>query len=250
MIDMIDLRQAIVFNSPRDIADWPVTGRITEMQIHPSRSPNEGCSFVFDQADRWPTTAENMPSGMGGLQYTVWPVVRINGQWVTSGIIEMWRGRPNTGSPPSKLGEDWAYDGRWGPMAGYMPAVGEQMGFFLSAGDARGVGTVTSVRERTAVVLINLPANDEGTFTFPDSEPIPTPVPTPDPPPVPVPPPAPGGCPCDARLAVIEAKLELVGNAIEAMLTAIATAQAPSYTGRIFGAAFTLTPVAPKKENR
>jgi hypothetical protein len=50
-------------------------------------------------------------------------------------------------------------------MYGYQPQVGEQMGFFVSAGNARGTTTVTSVRERSNVVLVNLPANDTGVFT-------------------------------------------------------------------------------------
>lgn len=51
-------------------------------------------------------------------------------------------------------------------MQGHQPVVGEQMGFFLTAGNARGVGTVTSVRERTNVVLLSVPANDSGAFAF------------------------------------------------------------------------------------
>jgi hypothetical protein len=105
----------------------------------------------------------------------VWAVVKVNGQWYTSGFIQMWRQRASTGAPlteivpgtgSSQFAVNWAYDGRWGPMAGHQAVAGEQMGFFVSAGNARGVGTVTSVRERSNVVLINLPVNDTGTFTF------------------------------------------------------------------------------------
>jgi hypothetical protein len=49
-------------------------------------------------------------------------------------------------------------------MMGHQPQVGEQMGFFVSAGDARGVGGVTSRRERSNVILVNLPAGDSGSF--------------------------------------------------------------------------------------
>ena len=100
-------------------------------------------------------------------QYTVWAVVRIGGQWYTSGYIQMWNGRASTGAPLlTDFAMNWAYDGRWGPMMGHQPQVGEQMGFFVTAGNARGDPTVTSFRERSNVVIVNLPANDEGTFSF------------------------------------------------------------------------------------
>jgi len=79
----------------------------------------------------------------------------------------MWRGRASTGAPIlTNFATNWAYDSRWGPMAGYQPHVGEQMGFFLSAGNARGETDVSSVRERTNVVVVALPAGDSGNFTF------------------------------------------------------------------------------------
>ena len=66
----------------------------------------------------------------------------------------------------SDFAANWAYDGRWGPMAGYRPRAGEQMGFFLSAGDARLWGTVISVRERSNVVVVPLPAGDSGSWSW------------------------------------------------------------------------------------
>jgi hypothetical protein len=81
----------------------------------------------------------------------------------------MWQGRPSTGAPIIAHWNNWAYDGRWGPLdyhTGYWPKVGEQMAFFVSAGNARGVTTVTSRRERTNVVVVPLPAGDNGSFTF------------------------------------------------------------------------------------
>jgi hypothetical protein len=97
----------------------------------------------------------------------VWAAVNQSGTWNTSGFIQMWRGRASTGGPIiAEFARNWAYDSRWGPMAGYQPHAGEQMGFFLSAGNARGVTTVTSLRERTNVVVVPLPAGDNGSFTF------------------------------------------------------------------------------------
>jgi hypothetical protein len=79
----------------------------------------------------------------------------------------MWRGRGSTGAPIlAEFARNWAYDARWGPIAGYQPHAGELMGFFLSAGNARGVTTVTSLRERTNVVVVPLPPGDNGSFAF------------------------------------------------------------------------------------
>jgi hypothetical protein len=158
--DALNLGQAAVYNSPPDIASWSATGTITRLDMS-----SAGLSFQFTTQQSWPDV---VPPGFAGpLQYTVWAVVNINGRWNTSGFIQMWRGRPNTGAPIlSDFAKNWAYDARWGPMAGYQPHVGEQMGFFLSAGDARGQIGVSSVRERTNVVVVSLPANDTGSFTF------------------------------------------------------------------------------------
>jgi hypothetical protein len=153
-----------VYNSPPDVASWPITGGISSVQFAHGTT---GISFVFPQQNTWP---DYTPPGWNGpLQYTVWAVLKINGRWDMSGIVQMWRGRPGTGATitvNNDFSRNWAYDSRWGPLYGYQPVVGEQMGFFCSAGDARGVGTVTSVRERTNVVLITLPPGDLGVFTF------------------------------------------------------------------------------------
>lgn len=164
-VDNIDLTSVIIFNSPPDIASWPVTSQITGLVMRPSASPTPGLAFSFSTQDTWPNA---IPAGwQGGVQYTVWAVVNIGGQWYTSGFIEMWKGRPNTGAPIlTDFASNWAYDARWGPMNGHHPVVGEQMGFFLSAGDARGRTEPTSVRERTNIVLANLPAGDSGTFSY------------------------------------------------------------------------------------
>lgn len=192
--DAIDLHQVSVYNSPADVANWPVTASITHLDM---RSP-AGLSFRFTAENSWP---DYIPQGWTGpLQYTVWAVVNVNGRWATSGFIQMWKGRPSTGAPIlSDFAQNWVYDGRWGTMAGYQPHPGEIMGFFLTAGDARGQGGATSVRERTNVVTVALPANDTGSFDFasggyppiytppPAPQPIPTPLPVP---PVSLPPPS------------------------------------------------------------
>jgi hypothetical protein len=157
--DAIDLSQVSVYNSPGDIASWPATVRITSLTMR----PGAGVSIGFNS--NWPDFTP--PGWSGSIQYTVWAVVKVNGHWNTSGFIEMWRGRDSTGAPIlTDFARNWAYDARWGPMAGYQPQVGEQMGFFVSAGDARGFSGVTSVRERSNVVVVSLPAGDSGSFGF------------------------------------------------------------------------------------
>lgn len=172
--DAIDLSTAVVHNSPADIASWSRTHALTALHMRPEGTAAEpGLSFESPARSAWPNYTP--PGWDGPIQYTVWAGVRINGVWHVSGIIQMWRERVATGAPLLTFGPgctvnnfacNWVYDGRWGAMAGYQPRAGEAMIFFLSAGNARGVTTVTSVRERTNVVMVNLPANDTGDWTF------------------------------------------------------------------------------------
>lgn len=160
------LAGAEVFNSPPDVASWAVTTEITRIEMRDSSAGDAaGLSFRFSARDSWP---DYTPPGWDGpIQYTVWPVVNVGGRWYTSGIIQMWRDRTATGAPLlTDFAINWVYDGRWGPMEGHDPVVGEQMGFFVTAGNARGIGEVTSVRERSNVVVVQLPAGDVGDFEF------------------------------------------------------------------------------------
>jgi hypothetical protein len=159
--DAINLSTVRVYNSPADVASWAQTGRITSL----SMSPVNGLNLEFTTKNSWP---DYTPPGWDGpIEYTVWAVVNVGSQWYTSGFIQMWRGRASTGAPIlTDFAPNWAYDARWGPMAGYHPHVGEKMGFFVTAGNARNVGTVTSLRERSNVVMVSLPAGDSGYFTF------------------------------------------------------------------------------------
>lgn len=160
--DALDLSTVQVFNSPADVASWPITTHLTQLTM---QSPDVGLSFSFSALATWPDYTP--PGWTGPLQYTVWAVVDVGGTWYTSGYIQMWNGRASTGAPIlSDFAINWAYDGRWGPMMGHQPVVGELMGFFVTAGNARGVSDVTSLRERSNVVLVHLPAGDNGVFTF------------------------------------------------------------------------------------
>src|SRR5438128_2711838 len=132
--DAIDLSQAAVYNSPADVASWPITAGITTLQMRPRGVRPDGLAFTSPAIDKWPNYTP--PGWDGPIQYTVWAVVRINGQWYTSGFIQMWHTRASTGAPIlTDFAINWAYDNRWGPMRGHQPQVGEQMGFFLTAGN-------------------------------------------------------------------------------------------------------------------
>jgi hypothetical protein len=169
LIDAIDPSQITIYNSPKDVASWPVTTQITRLEMQPTGSGQAGLNLTFSPAlaESWkfftnPATGDN-------YQYTVWAGVKVNGQWYASGFILMWQGRPSTGAPIlTDFHKNWAYDPvRWGQMFNYYPQPGDQMAFFVSAGDARGVTTVSSVRERSNVVLVTLPANDTGVVSMP-----------------------------------------------------------------------------------
>ena len=100
-----------------------------------------------------------MPPGWdGGIQYTLWAVEQINGQWITAGGVEFWKGLARQGGPPSRLAANWYYSpGVWGELAGHQPAPGEQVGFFVTAGDQRAKD-VRIVTARSNVVLIPFPS--------------------------------------------------------------------------------------------
>jgi hypothetical protein len=157
--DAINLFQAKVYNSPSDVASWPATSTLTRLDLMPS-----GVHVESTKQDSWPEVVP--PGWSGGLQYTLWIVLNINGQWYTSGCIEYWRGLYESGGPVTNYAQDWYYDPiRWGPMAGHQPSPGEQVGFFVTAGDARNNGPI-SVKERSNVVIVSFPSSGGQSFRF------------------------------------------------------------------------------------
>ena len=169
-----DLSQATVFNSPTDIASWPVTGAISSVTFTPGLGVYCACPTVSvpysmppPLPGQWPQDPNAAPDA-AGIQYTLWAVLEVSGVYYTSGFIQFWIGRPGSGGVwPEGAGfsTDWAYDTRWGPMNGQMPPIGSQLGFFLSAGNARGITSVTTVRERSDVVFLALPDLNGAIFT-------------------------------------------------------------------------------------
>ena len=117
-----------------------------------------------DGPGSWPDVAFGAPGD--SLEYTLWIVLNINGHWYASGCVEFWRGLDRNGGPPSQYAQNWYYDPiRWAPMTGHQPAPGEQVGFLVTAGDARNNGN-SIVKERSNVVVVPFPAGGGGAFGF------------------------------------------------------------------------------------
>jgi hypothetical protein len=161
--DALDLRQVnITGGSPRDVASWPVTAKLNALDFQAS-----GAAVEFSKkngAGRWP---DIIPPGWdGALQYTLWMVVNVNGTWYTSGGVEYWYGLGRSGGPPSEYTRNWYYSTAvWGPLATRQPNVGEQVGFFVTAGDARAKD-VRAVTERSNVVMVPFPGNGGAYYPF------------------------------------------------------------------------------------
>jgi len=216
----MQLSDAVIHNSPPDIASWPETIRITHVSVRPEGHARAGFALTFEPFEppaRWdyhvPGWGDPARGDRGNILFTVWAVVlRPSGLRHAAGFIQMWGRNPDTGepmkaatgAPPLSGWTNWAYDQRWGPMANYQPAAGDVFGLFVSAGNARGKDVVTSVRERSNVVEFPLPAGDFGDFAFGDSQ-----APGIDPPTAPI-----TAGDVIARLARIEALLQrsLVGT--------------------------------------
>jgi len=163
--DMVSLGLATILNSPRDLARWPVTTAISSIDI---RSSGVHVEFSKKQGPgRWPDIVP--PGWAGSLQYTLGMVLNINGQWYASAPVEFWFGLDRAGGPPSQYALNWFYDpARWAPMTYHQPAVGEQIGFFVCAGDCRNttVGDKSPVKERSNVVLLPMPGDGGGSYRF------------------------------------------------------------------------------------
>ena len=158
--DQIDMRSVIVRGGCcTDVVNWPVTTQIRVIDA------NFGGWFVdFSAKNSWPEVTP--PGWDGGIQYTLWAVENINGQWITAGGVEFWKGLARQGGPPSRLAGNWYYSsGVWGELASHQPAPGEQVGFFVTAGDQRAKD-VRAVTERSNVVLIPYPTDGGAYYPF------------------------------------------------------------------------------------
>lgn len=154
-----------------DVSGWAETTTITALSLQPS-----GVHVEFTQPTRWPDVTP--PGWTGSLQFTLWPVVTIDGQPYAAGCIEFWSepGLRNGGPvcDPGQLPGNW-YDKMAAPLHGYQPQPGERVGWFITSGDQR-LKDVHAVTERSGIVWTPFTYGD---YTFAQ---------TPVPPPTPVPP--------------------------------------------------------------
>jgi hypothetical protein len=181
--DAINLGDVEMCGAP-DVRGWPATATVTKLIVQPTDTFIEHTKTP----DGWP---EMTPPGWDDpLQYTLWPVYKVNGRWVATGAIQFWRFRNGTGSPLHSIAADWVPPS-CGEMKGHQPSPGEQIGFFVTAGNQRIVDQ-HAVAERSNVVLITYPAGENQVFTFAAAPPpVVTPPPVAIPPPPVVTPPAP-----------------------------------------------------------
>jgi len=156
------LRSATIYASARDVASWPATATITLLDFNAN-----GVRVDFTKktgVGRWPDVVP--PGWDGPLQYTLWMVVNVNGQWATAGGVEYWYGLDRSGGPPSMFAQNWYYNPQvWGPLATHQPSVGEEVGFVVTAGDQRAKD-VSPVRERSNVVIVPFPSNSGAIYQF------------------------------------------------------------------------------------
>ncbi|MFO0709729.1 MAG: NBR1-Ig-like domain-containing protein [Sandaracinus sp.] len=172
-IDSIDLSSAVIHTSPAGAAAWPITTRITSLDIAPTGGVGNGGIVVDftkrDGADRWPDVP--FLGGTDTVQHTLWMVLRIGGAWHMAGAQQYWHEADlRMCGIPSGWTTNLFYDaGRWGEMSGFPLAEGDLMGIFVAAGDHRSRTDTdgSSILERSAVVLIPFPGDTTIVDTLP-----------------------------------------------------------------------------------
>jgi hypothetical protein len=150
-----DLGQVEIVGSP-DVRGWPVTSQITSIGFRPG-------TFHIDHTLRgqWPPVVID-PNDGTEQEATVWVFFYIGDRWYGTGGERLRPGQfEKELTHASDIGPGWLYDAnRWGPMTNYIPQPGELVGFMIAAGSTRSDDHV-AVQERTAVVLIPFPRDDE-----------------------------------------------------------------------------------------
>jgi hypothetical protein len=169
--NMLDLHQATLFDNPMNLADWPVTTTITDLEFQYGGMDGVHVEFSKrDGAGSWPDVTP--PGWTGPLEYTLGMAELINGHWYASAAVQFWRDLAQSGGnvgANQQVATNWYYDARWGALAGHQPAAGEMIGIFVVAGNARGVtdeGSQSPVHERSNVVLVPMPTAAGAKYTF------------------------------------------------------------------------------------
>lgn len=165
-VHTIALKECELVASPAGLADWRVTARIRQI-----RFTRHGIGVTFDQQSTWPPfipigTDEHTGAPKpwdGPLQYSVGLARKVNGRWVAGPVFHYWPGLPEYGDNMNneggrQLAKNLLYSEPWyGPMAGWVPAEGEQVGFFVASCETPSHDPAPArreVMERSDVVLV------------------------------------------------------------------------------------------------
>jgi hypothetical protein len=168
--DAFDFTRAVQHRGPA-FTGWPATTEITRLEMR-----FNGIHIEFSRRSgdgRWPDVIP--PGWKGPLQYCLGIAMSIDGTWHVTAPIQFWNGLDASGGNVGDLSPrangligtihgDWCYSGEWGPMQ-RQPGAGEQVGFFVVAGNVRGVDDAISVRERSNVVVVPFPDGNGAVFT-------------------------------------------------------------------------------------
>lgn len=170
--DAIPFGTLTFINSP-DPSAWASTAAISQLTISAAgfapvfskqSGPPAPPATVGAPGTSWPDVTP--PGWSGPIQFTLWGVFHVAGIWYATGVIQFWRGLVASGGPPSQLHTNWFYGGAWAPLSNYQPAVGEQVGFFVTAGNARQGANDYVIHARSNVVVVSYPADSGAVFSF------------------------------------------------------------------------------------
>jgi hypothetical protein len=138
-----------------NISNWAVTSQLTSLELG-------GGAIKIDHTRRcsWPGV------DMGGAiqEATIWIFQKINGQWYGTGGERL---RPCQNEKqlgrPSEIWSGWFYNDSWAPFPGRVPAVGQPIGFMITAGSTRADNNAP-VHERTGIKFISWPGDGGGRY--------------------------------------------------------------------------------------
>lgn len=155
--DEIDLQSVIITSGSPDVRGWAKTSQLTEVSI------NRNANMNVDFTRRWGMGAWPLVLNMEGgeIQYTLWLLTRCgnpDGPWFAgAGIDCISRAQDDNYVPtghvldPNKIPNDWFYF-LSPPLGGYQPAIGEPVGWMLTAGAQRR-DDVHVLEERTNIII-------------------------------------------------------------------------------------------------
>jgi hypothetical protein len=149
---MIPLDQVTVLGSNARVLGFPAVARISRLGLVPG-----ALHLEVDHANPWPAVA--LAPGEDAVQAaTLWVFLQIDGNWFATGAERLRPGqiagddKPEDANVDNFIAVSWLFDvNRWGPMAGYVPKMGEHVGMMVAAGSTRSDDN-TPVEERTQVM--------------------------------------------------------------------------------------------------